>query len=118
VSFNPSSVRLAGTGQLRTTIVGTPGRVFTLQGTLDLFHWADLATYTNVTGTLLLTNYLQAGRNAYFYRTAFRAGVSPPALPTPNAPVHSPPRMSTAVRRTAGTPVPSVVAAASRTATS
>ena len=77
------TVELAGAGQLRATIIGPPGRVFTLQGTLDLFHWADLATYTNATGTLVLTNYLQAGRNAYFYRTAFHAGVSPPAVPAP-----------------------------------
>jgi len=67
------------TGQLGMTILGPSGRVFTLQGTPDFFHWADLATYTNETGTLLVTNRLPAGRNAYFYRTVARpaTGSSP-----------------------------------------
>jgi hypothetical protein len=74
---------LVAGGQLRTTIVGLPGRVFTLQGTPDLFHWADLGRYTNQSGTLVLTNVPPAGRDAYFYRTVFRPGTNPPAVPAP-----------------------------------
>jgi hypothetical protein len=59
-------------GHLRMTIIGEPGLAFTLQGTPDLFYWADLGSYTNQTGTLVLTNVPPAGQNAYFYRTVFR----------------------------------------------
>ena len=78
------AIATAGNGQLRGTITGVPGRAFTLQGTPDFFHWADLGRYTNQTGTLVLTNYLQAGRNAYFYRTVFRPGTNPPTVPAPS----------------------------------
>ena len=78
------SVAPVATGQLRMTILGPAGRVFTLQGTPDLFHWADLDSYTNESGTLLVTNTPPAGRNAYFDRTAFRSGANPPAVPAPS----------------------------------
>jgi hypothetical protein len=78
-----TAVELAGAGQLRTTILGSQGRVFTLQGTPDFFHWANLGAYTNETGTLVLTNVLQAGRKAYFYRTVLRPATSPPTVPAP-----------------------------------
>ncbi len=71
------------TGQLRLMIQGSPGRVFTLQGSPDLFHWARLGTHTNQSGTLVLTNPQAAGRNAYFYRTVVFPSVSPPAVPAP-----------------------------------
>jgi len=73
------SMTLEDGGKLRTTIVGIPGRVFTLQGTPDLFHWADLRSYTNLSGTLVLTNIPPDGRDAYFYRTVFRPGTNAPA---------------------------------------
>jgi len=68
---------------LRTTILGPQGRVFTLQGTPDLFHWANLGTYTNQSGTLVLTNPMLPGRDAYFYRTAYERPTTPPAVPAP-----------------------------------
>lgn len=78
------AMTLAGNGQLRGTVTGVPGRTLTLQGTPDFFHWADLGRYTNQTGTLALTNYLQAGRDVYFYRTVFRSGATSPAVPAPS----------------------------------
>jgi hypothetical protein len=74
VLFQPvllSPVILAD-GQLRTTMLGEPGLAVTLQGTPDLFQWADLGSYVNQTGTLVITNAPPAGYNAYFYRTVFR----------------------------------------------
>jgi len=61
-----------------------PGRTFTLQGTPDFFHWADLGSYTNQTGTLVLTNFLRVGRDLYFYRTLFQPPTTPYAFPAPN----------------------------------
>jgi len=74
------SLGAAGDGQLRATIVGVPGRVMTLEGTPDLFHWATLGTYTNVTGELLLSLGAQPGRDVYFYRTTFRSPSGPSAV--------------------------------------
>jgi len=71
-------------GELRTTIIGLPGRVFTLQGGPDLFHWANLGVYSNETGTLVLTNPPPAGRDDYFYRTVLRTGTNSPAVPSPS----------------------------------
>jgi hypothetical protein len=59
-------------GQLSTTIIGEPSLAFTLQGTPDLVNWSDLGSYTNQTGTLVITNAPPVGYNAYFYRTVFR----------------------------------------------
>ena len=78
------ALRLADGGRLVAAVTGVPGRTFTLQGTPDFFHWADLGRYTNQNGTLVLTNYLQAERNAYFYRTVFRPCANPPAVPAPS----------------------------------
>jgi hypothetical protein len=77
-------VALAGTGQLRMTISGLAGRVFTLQGSPDLFHWADLHSYTNQDGTLTVTNAMPVGRTTYFYRTVFRPPAAPYPYPAPN----------------------------------
>jgi hypothetical protein len=74
----------AGGGQLRTTIVGFPGRVLTLQGTPDFFHWANLGSYTNQSGVLVITNGLPAGRSAYFYRTVFSPVTNRPAVTAPS----------------------------------
>ena len=76
-------VQLLSTGLLRMTITGDAGRVLALQGTFDFFHWANLGTYTNLTGLLVLTNQRPSSRNAYFYRTvqqqsASTVGVSAP----------------------------------------
>lgn len=70
-------------GSVRATITGVPGRELTLQGSPDLFHWADLSRLTNQTGLLIITNSPPAGRSAYFYRTAFRPATNPPVLPRP-----------------------------------
>jgi hypothetical protein len=70
-------------GWLRLVIQGNAGRVVTLQGSPDLFHWARLNTHTNQTGTLVLTNSQPAGRNAYFYRTAVFPSDPPPGVPAP-----------------------------------
>ena len=78
------TITLAGKGQLCTTVSGVPGRTFTLQGTPDFFHWADLGSYTNQTGTLVLTNFLRVGRDLYFYRTLFQPPTTPYAFPAPN----------------------------------
>lgn len=78
-----SVTRLAG-GQLRMDISGPPGRVFTLQGPPDLFHWANLNRYTNASGDLAVTNTPPPGRNEYFYRTAHWSGCNPPAVSAPN----------------------------------
>ena len=76
-----SSERLVSTplgldGRLRTTIAGPAGRTFTLQGSPDLFHWANLSRHTNQTGTLMLTSTPPSGRTAYFYRTALLPGTN------------------------------------------
>lgn len=68
---------------MRVTIVGVPGRILTLQGTPDLFHWADLGTYTNESGTLVLTHPVPPGRDTYFYRTVFRPAGAGPAVLAP-----------------------------------
>lgn len=81
---NLTTVALAGGGQLRTTIVGLPGRIITLQGTPDFFHWANLGSYTNQNGVLVITNGLPAGRDAYFYRTVFNPITNQPAVAAPN----------------------------------
>lgn len=78
------SITLESGGRLRTTVVGPPERSFTLQRSPDSFHWADLGLYANRTGTLMLTNDQPAGRNACFYRTVFRPGATPPAVPAPS----------------------------------
>jgi hypothetical protein len=78
------ALTLADGGRLVAAVTGVPGRTFTLQGTPDFFHWADLGSYTNQNGTLVLTNSLQTGRDAYFYRTVFRSGANPPAVPAPS----------------------------------
>ena len=75
-----SPVVLSG-GQVRLTVLGESRQPFTLQGTPDLFHWADLGRYTNQSGVLVLTNVAPAGRKAYFYRTVFLQGASPSAVP-------------------------------------
>jgi len=64
-----ASITLDGDGGLRATVVGPPGRIFTLQGTPDLSQWTDLGLYTNQTGTLVLTIVPPAGQTTYFYRT-------------------------------------------------
>jgi len=73
-----------GSRQLRTTITGLPGRILTLQGTPDLFHWANLGSYTNQSGVLVITNGLPAGRNEYLYRTVFNAVTNQPAVAVPS----------------------------------
>jgi hypothetical protein len=64
-----ASITLDSDSALRATVVGPPGRGFTLQGTLDLSQWTDLGLYTNQTGTLVLTIVPPACEKAYFYRT-------------------------------------------------
>jgi hypothetical protein len=76
------SPQLMGGNQMRFTITGTPGRVLHLQGSPDLFHWAILGTYTNQSGTLLITNPLPSGHPAYFFRTEF----VPDAVPSSSVP--------------------------------
>ncbi len=56
-------------GRFQIGIVGNIGRAFNLQGSYDLFHWANLAAYTNTTGTLMVTNQKQSLYKSYFYRT-------------------------------------------------
>jgi len=70
-------------GLLHVVIQGSPGRVFTWQGSPDLFHWARLSTHTNQNRTLVLTNARPAGRKAYFYRTAVFPPDPPPGVPAP-----------------------------------
>lgn len=67
-------------GQLQATIIGVPGRVVTLEGTPDLFHWVKLGTYTNVTGELSQPLGAQPGQDVYFYRTTFRSPSGPSAV--------------------------------------
>lgn len=81
-------------GRLVTTILGLPGRVFTLQGGPDMFHWANLSIHTNQSGTVMLTNLPPAGQSTYFYRTVSRSGT--------NLPVISIPSLSGATRRPDG----------------
>jgi uncharacterized delta-60 repeat protein len=64
-----ASIVLDSDGALRASVVGPPGRSFTLQGTPDLSKWTDLGLYTNQSGTLVLTIVPPAGQNTYFYRT-------------------------------------------------
>jgi hypothetical protein len=71
-------------GSVQLRLLGEPGQAFTLQGTEDFFHWADLGRYTNQTGTLVLTNVPPAGHHAYFYRTVFRPAINQPAVPRPS----------------------------------
>jgi hypothetical protein len=54
-----------------------------MRATPDLFHWANVARYTNFVGSLTVTNPLPAGRAAYFYRTASVPASSPPLVPAP-----------------------------------
>jgi len=70
-------------GQMQLLISGPAGLDGTLQGSPDLFHWADLNHYANPSGLLVLTNIPPAGYNAYFYRTVCRLGTTPPAGPAP-----------------------------------
>jgi hypothetical protein len=69
--------------QMRLSVTGQSGRGLTLQGSPDLFHWANLGRYTNTSGTLVLTSALPSGQDAYFYRTMFRDGTNP-FVPPPN----------------------------------
>ena len=66
------------------TITGEAGSSVTLQGTPDLFHWADLGAYTNQTGTLMITDSIPVGRMTYFYRTVFRPTAAPYPYPAPS----------------------------------
>jgi len=78
------NVQMLADGQLRMTVAGDAGRVVTLQGTFDFFHWANLGTFTNFTGTLILTNQMPSGRNAYFYRTVQQQSVSTISVSAPH----------------------------------
>jgi hypothetical protein len=75
--------RALGAGQWRLEVQGSAGRVFTLQGSPDLFHWARLGRHTNASGTLVLTNAPAKGRPAYFYRTVVLPPPASPASPAP-----------------------------------
>jgi uncharacterized delta-60 repeat protein len=77
-------VQALADGQLRITISGSAGRQITLQGSPDLFHWANLGLYTNVAGTLVLTNQKPSGRTAYFYRTLQSQPILPTGFPAPS----------------------------------
>jgi PKD domain len=84
--WNPElslQIQRLSSNQFRMTITGNPGQVFTLQGSPDLFHWANLETHTNQTGTIVLTNAPPVGRSAYFYRTVVFAPNNSPAVPAP-----------------------------------
>lgn len=58
-------------GQMRLLVSGQAGRMLTLQGSPDLYHWAGLGGYSNASGTLVITSTPPEGRAAYFYRTFF-----------------------------------------------
>jgi hypothetical protein len=66
------AITLLGGGQVSLTLLGEPGSILDLEGSLDLSNWDLITTLTNVSGTVQYTDTVPAGSPQRFYRAVLR----------------------------------------------
>jgi hypothetical protein len=59
---------LCTNGTARFTLSGTPGDLYMVQSSTNLFDWADVSTVSNQTGNVLFVAPYSAGQALQFYR--------------------------------------------------